>query len=126
MSTLIRIGFLILLAETWNTIGQVFFKKATNQLEIPTLRSIKSYLTFLTRVLKKPGIWLGLGSLGIGIILWLMALAQGDLSLVYPIGSLQYILTLIAARIFLHEKIDGMKLIGTLCVVVGIILIAKS
>lgn len=123
---LIKIGFLILFAETWNTVGQIFFKKATNQLEVPTLKSIKSYAAFLTKVLQMPGIWLGLASLTIGVILWLMALAQGDLSLVYPIGSLQYILTLIAARIFLREKIDAMKFVGTLCVVLGIVLIAKS
>ena len=122
----IRIIFLILLTEIWNTTGQIFFKKATNQLETPKLRNIKSYLTFMAKVLKMPGIWLGLIALTIGIMFWLMALAQGDLSLVYPIGSLQYVLTLIAARIFLHERIDGMKLTGTLCVVVGIILIAKS
>ncbi len=123
---LIRIGLLVLFAETWNTIGQIFFKKATYQLELPSLKDVKSYLTFMNQVLRIPAIWLGFASLGIGILLWLMALAQGDLSFVYPIGSLQYVLTLIAARIFLHEKIDGMKFVGTLCVVLGIILIAKS
>ena len=122
----IKIGLLILFAETWNTAGQIFLKKATNQLEAPALRNLKSYLSFLAKTLQLPGIWLGLASLTIGIILWLMALAQGELSAVYPIGSLQYILTLIAARIFLHEKIDGMKLAGTLCVILGIILIVKS
>jgi len=122
----IKIGLLILFAETWNTAGQIFFKKSTNQLEVPTLRNAKSYLSFLAKALQLPGIWLGLASLTIGIILWLMALTQGELSAVYPIGSFQFILTLIAARIFLNEKIDGMKLAGTICVVLGIILIAKS
>ena len=122
----IRIVVLILFTETWNTIGQICFKKATNQLGAPKLRNLGSYLAFLVKILKSPAIWLGLASLTIGIALWLTALAQGDLSLVYPMGSLQYILILIAARIFLNEKIDGMKLGGTLCVIVGIILIAKS
>ena len=123
---LIRIVLLVLFTELWNTTGQIFFKKATQGLEIPTLRSLKSYLAFLSKVIRIPGIWLGLGCLAVGITFWLMALAQGDLSLVYPIGSLQYVLTLIAARVFLNEKIDRMKLIGTVCVVAGIILIAKS
>ena len=123
---LIRIVFFILFAEIWNTVGQIFFKKAANRLQAPTLKNIKSYLAFLTQTFKMPGIWLGLGSLTLGILLWLMALAQGDLSLVYPIGSFQYILTLIAARIFLGERIDGMKLIGTLLVVFGIALITIS
>ena len=122
----IRIVLLVLFTEMWNTTGQIFFKKATNGLEVPKFGNLKAYFTFLGKVLRIPSIWLGLASLTIGITLWLMALAQGDLSLVYPIGSLQYVLTLIAARVFLHEKIDGMKLAGTLFVAAGIILIAKS
>jgi uncharacterized membrane protein len=58
--------------------------------------------------------------------LWLIALAQGDLSLVFPIGSIQYIFVLFSAHIFLNEKIDRMKLIGTFLVVAGIILITIS
>ena len=61
-----------------------------------------------------------------GVVLWLVALAQNNLSLMYPLGSMQYLLTLLAARIFLGEKIDRPKLAGTFLVVSGIILIATS
>ena len=123
---MIKIISLILLSEVWHTAGQIFYKKATPQLKTSKPRDIKSYLTFLEEALRLPRIWWGLISLGIGVVFWLMALAQGDLSLVYPLGSIQYLLTLFAARIFLDEKIDRLKLAGTLLVVLGIALIAKS
>jgi uncharacterized membrane protein len=61
-----------------------------------------------------------------GMVVWLMALAQADLSLVFSIGSLQYIMILVLAHFLLGEKIDKMKLIGTFLVVAGIILITIS
>ena len=117
---------LVLCAEFWNTVGQIFFKKSANQLDATQLNGVRSYFAFLRETFRMPLIWLGFLSLGIGLILWIMALSQGDLSAVYPIGSMQYILTLFAARIFLGEKIDPMKLTGTLLVVAGITLIANT
>ena len=55
-----------------------------------------------------------------------MALAQADLSFVFPVGSIQYIFVLFGTSIFLGEKIDRMKLTGTLLVITGIILITLS
>lgn len=113
---MIKIILLVLLSEVFTAIGQILFKKTTNALESYSLRD----------VLTKPSIWIGLFSIAISLAIWLMALAEGDLSLVYPIGSLQFILVLFSAHIFLNEKIDKMKFVGTLLVVFGIILITIS
>ena len=71
-------------------------------------------------------IWLGLVTVIIGVVVWLIALAQTELSVAYPIDSLQYIMTLFAANIFLGEKIDRMKIMGTVLVIGGIVLISFS
>ena len=123
---ILKLLLLVLLAEVWATAGQVLFKKSTNTLQTPDLKNWDSYARFVRKVLGMPGIWLGLGAMALGLVVWLVALAQNDLSLVFPIGSLQYILILIAARLFLGEKIDRMKLAGTLLVVAGIVLITLS
>ena len=54
------------------------------------------------------------------------ALAQAELSIAFPIGSLQYVMTLFAAHYFLDEKINRLKLIGTFLVVGGIALVIIS
>lgn len=121
---MIKIILLVLLSEVFTAIGQVFFKKTTNALGSYNLRDVNTRFRFLNDVFTKPSIWVGLISIAVSLILWLAALAEGDLSLVYPISSLQFILILFSANIFLNEKVDKMKFLGTLLVVFGIVLIA--
>lgn len=123
---MIKVVLLILLAEVWGVIGQVFYKKSVNKLETPNLRCIKSYSRFIKSVVTMPTIWVGLFFICIGLGVWLIALAQTDLSIAFPIDSMQYIITLFAARIFLNEKMDKMKIFGTLLVIGGIIVVAMS
>lgn len=123
---MIKVLWLVLLAEIWNTAGQILFKKSANALEAPHLKNLQSYLSFLKSVFSMPAIWLGLGAMGLGLWFWLRALAQSDLSVVFPLGSVQYILTLAAAGLFLGEKMDRLKIAGTLLVTAGIVLIALS
>ena len=117
---------LVLFAEIWYTVGQILFKKSTNTLEVRSLRGVGTYLKLMGNILSKPAIWLGLGSMGIGLIVWFIALAGADLSVVSPVGSLQYVLVLITAHFFLGEKINRLKVAGTLLVVFGIVLVAMS
>lgn len=123
---MVKILLLVLAAEIFTAIGQVLFKKSTNALELYSLRESTNFIRFLREVMVKPSIWLGMLAMVMGLIVWLIALAQGELSLVFSIGSLQYILILFLAHVFLGEKIDAMKFLGTILVVSGIILITLS
>ena len=123
---MVKLLALIFLAEVLTAMGQLLFKKSTNTLDIYSLGEANNHFRFLTEVLAKPSVWLGAVSMAAGLVVWLAALAQGELSLVFSIGSLQYILILFLARIFLGEKLDAPKVIGTLLVMFGIILITLS
>ena len=123
---MLKIVFLILLSAILISIGQVFFKKGVTPLETPDLRRAGSYGKFIRNVFATPMIWLGFAAIGSGIVVWLVALAQTQLSIAFPIDSLQYLVILIIARIFLGEVIDRMKLAGTIFVVAGICLISMS
>lgn len=126
ISDMLKTILLILLLEAWNTIGQILFKKSTNSIKGESLRGLNAHLKFLKDMLKKPSIWLGLGCMALGLMIWFVALAGADLSIVSPACSLQYILILVLAHIFLGERINWMKLGGTLLVILGIILVAMS
>jgi uncharacterized membrane protein len=123
---MIKTILLILFSEMWNTAGQVFFKKGANDIDLERVHDVRSYLDLLQKSLKKPFIWLGFLSMAVGLGIWLIALAGAELSFVFPVGSLQYLAIMVAAWMFLGEEIDRMKLIGTLLVVLGVILIAVS
>lgn len=123
---MIKVLLFILIAEVWTAIGQVLLKMSTNSMEACSLHMAGGVARFIKNISCKPMIWAGLLSMSVGMVAWLMALAQADLSIVFSIGSVQYIMILFLAHYLLGEKIDKMKLIGTILVVMGIILITIS
>ena len=120
---MIKIILLVLASEVLTAIGQVLFKKTTNSLGSHSLKGTNGLIRFIREVISKPSIWIGIVSMAAGLFAWLMALAQGDLSLVFPMGSVQYIMIMFMAHSFLGEKIDRVKFAGTFLVMLGIVLI---
>jgi len=123
---MMRLVFLVLLSETLAAAGQVLMKRGANMAGAHNLRRIGAHIPFLRDVLSKPSLWLGFCAMTVSLVVWLIALAQGDLSLVFSLGSMQYILILILSRLFLNEEIDMMKVAGTLLVAFGIALMTIS
>lgn len=122
----IKVFLILLAAELFGVAGQVLYKKGVVKIGTPNFRDIRSCVNFACKLLFVPEITAGFVSIVMGLIVWLMVLAQADLTIAYPIGSVQYILTLAAAHFFLDEKINRLKLIGTLLVMVGIALVSVS
>ncbi len=120
---MVKIILLVLLAEILATIGQILLKKSANSLEPGRLKGGRTYVRLLRDVALKPLLWAGLFSMSVSLVFWLMALAGGQLSLVFPIGSIQYVFILFFAHFLLGEKIDRVKLTGTFLVMLGIVLI---
>ena len=117
---------IIIFAEIWGVTGQILYKKGVTRIGTPNLRNLHSCINFLKNTLTSPMIMTGLVSMTAGLVIWIAALAQAELSLVFPITSLQYIVTMVAAHYLLDEKINKFKLIGTFLVIIGIILVALS
>lgn len=123
---MIKILILVLIAEIFTAIGHIYFKKCANAIAPYSLNGFDAHKRFVSDVMRMPLIWVGLFWMALSLGVWLIALAQGDLSLVYPMTSLQYVMILFLAHIFLGEKIDRMKLLGTFLVAIGIVMISVS
>ena len=123
---MISIILVVVCSAVFSSLGQIFFKISSNKVRPAHSKSAKAYWKYIKDVLAIPLIWWGLGSMAVSLLIWFMAIAQSDLSLVYPLGSLYYIFILISARIFLNEKLDRMKILGTLFILAGILFIVKS
>ena len=121
-----KIILLVLLAEVCMGVGQVFFKKSVNKVGGDSGRSLRDTIFFFKQLLVRPRLWAGIVSMASGLVFWVFALAAGDLSIVYPLGSIQYIFVLFSSHFFLGERIDRAKLIGTALVILGIVFITIS
>ena len=66
---------------------------------------------------------LGVTLFGASSLAYVVALRQGELSVLYPLVSMGYIWTLVWSALFLKERITRNKLLGLLLIVLGIVLI---
>jgi drug/metabolite transporter (DMT)-like permease len=82
-------------------------------------------LAVLARVLTNPNFLLGVLAMATAFYSLLFGLSWGDLSLVVPAStSLTFITNAVAARIFLHERVDQRRWIAALLVAGGVVLLA--
>lgn len=68
-------------------------------------------------------LFIGFAFYGIGAIIMIIAYKFGSLSVLQPMLSLNYILSIIIGHVFLHEQITLVKIIGVLIIILGVILI---
>ncbi|HUV20379.1 MAG TPA: 4-amino-4-deoxy-L-arabinose-phospho-UDP flippase [Gammaproteobacteria bacterium] len=87
----------------------------------------------LQEILANPGIALGLiilglAAYGLSLLLWMMALANYELSFAYPMLSTSYILVYLGAVLLpqLNETVSPGKTLGILLIVVGVIFVTSS
>ncbi|ADY56766.1 protein of unknown function DUF6 transmembrane [Syntrophobotulus glycolicus DSM 8271] len=57
------------------------------------------------------------------MFLWILVLRRMDLSVAYPMVSLGYVIVLLLSWLFLQEMVNGPKMIGTVLIITGVIVI---
>lgn len=67
---------------------------------------------------------IGFAMYGIGAILMIYALRFGELSILHPLLSAGYILSLVLGAVILHEPVSIQKVIGVTIIILGLILIS--
>lgn len=110
---------IIIISVVFAALGQISWKVGLNQAGSLNLSSLPS-------VLLNPLVLLGFFMYGMSTIFWLAALSKKDLSFVYPFISLTYVFVLILSSLVLKESIGMNKLLGTLAIILGLIVISRS
>jgi drug/metabolite transporter (DMT)-like permease len=109
-----------------STIGDVLLSRAMKQVgDLGELRRTRGVLVVIGRVLRTPSFVLGICALALGFFSLLIGLSWGDLSLVAPASaSLTFVLNAIAAKVFLHERVDHRRWMAALLVAGGVALLS--
>lgn len=88
-----------------------------------------SHASILGRLLvyfSQPYVLLGLAVYGIGTAMWVLAVSKHDISYVYPLSALNYVLVTLGGRFLFSESIPGKRWLGVAVVVAGIVLMQTS
>jgi multidrug transporter EmrE-like cation transporter len=115
----------ILISVITGAVGQVMLKKGMTTLG-PLVISLKEIPSLVLKIAMNPFIFFGLLIYVGGILFWLVALSRVDLSFAYPFASLSYVLMFLASWLFLNEQITMLRIIGSLVIILGVIIVSRG
>jgi multidrug transporter EmrE-like cation transporter len=106
--------------------GDVLLSHAMKQVgDVGALWRRTSLLTVAGRILRNPQFLLGILCMTVAFYSLLFALSWADVSLVGPAAAaLTFVANAVAAKIFLHERVDHRRWIAALLVAGGVVLLA--
>jgi len=109
-----------------STTGDILLSLAMKQVgDVGTLWRRSGLWTVLGRVLRNPNFLLGVLAMTTAFYSLLFGLSWGDVSLIAPASaSLTFVTNAVAARIFLHERVDHRRWMAAVLVAGGVVLLA--
>lgn len=111
---------LIFTSIIMGAVGQIMLKVGANKLE-----NINTNIEGLFSIIKNYYILIGLVLFGTSFLLWVKILTKNDLSFVYPMVSISYIIIILASRFLFNEPFTANKIIGIIAIVSGVFIINK-
>jgi len=109
-----------------STTGDVLLSLAMKQVgDVGDLWRDHGLLTVIGRVVRNPNFFLGVLAMTVAFYSLLFGLSWGDVSLVAPASaSLTFVANAVAAKFFLHERVDRRRWMAALLVAGGVALLA--
>ncbi len=103
----------VLLMTLAGSLGAFFFKKSTSD------------LTNVFSLLRVPSFYLGGVLYCLAALMNVVLLRYMDYTILYPMGAIAYIWSLIISNRFLGEKITKKKVLGIALICVGVVLLTR-
>ncbi len=109
-----------------STAGDVLVSRAMKQVgNVSELRRRSGLATVIATVTRNPNFLLGVSAMAAAFYAMLFGLSWADVSLVVPAStSLTFVTNAVAAKIFLHERVDQRRWLAALAVAGGVALLA--
>jgi drug/metabolite transporter (DMT)-like permease len=114
---------ILFVAIMLGAMGQVALKHGMTSVRAVGVRDV---LRDLPGVFGNPYMLAGVFCYGASSVLWLYSMTNLDISFMYPLASLSYVVTTVLAIIFLKERVIPMRWIGLAMIVAGSFLITRT
>lgn len=116
MTKLLLILFVGLVFET---MGVVLLSKGLKLLEGPKNYRVAELAGLVGRAVTNKEIVVGVAFEAVFFLCLLTMMSRADVSFVWPLTSLTFVFSTIAARFYLHEQIDALRWAGVVLIVLG-------
>ncbi len=121
---MVKTYILLLIAVVCQAMGNVLLSKGMKQ--VASALEKGNVLSCVVDALGSPMIWSGTALVFVFFIIFAAALSWADLSFVLPSLSVEVIVNVAFAQLFLDEAVSIVRWIGVLLVSCGVILVIKS
>src|SRR6266516_22062 len=121
-----KVLIVLLIALVLEAVGVVFLSRGLKQIGEVEKLTAHEVARVVRRGAVNPSILLGvaLETIFFGALLYL--LSQRDVSLIWPLTALGFVLTAVAAKFILHENIHWTRWMGVALIVIGAALVSYS
>jgi len=116
----------LLPAMLFSTTGELFLKRGMNEIGSFDFTAVSAILPTVTKIATNPFIWIGMIGFVGGSVFWLSVISRVPLSLAYPMLSLSYVIVVVESWIFLNEGLHPLRVIGSLIIIGGVVLVSLS
>jgi len=117
---------LLILVPVFGSLGNVLLGKGMRGIgEIQHL-SFSTLAVYFPKTLTSVWIWLGIGSLLLFFISYLLVLSWADYSYVLPVTATGYVLAPLLAHLLLGEAVPGARWVGAAFIFLGVTLVGRT
>jgi uncharacterized membrane protein len=120
-----KILIILVIAFTFEAVGVVTLKKGLDQIG-PRYTARKVTTPLWQNLLKLVGEWFTNRNVLIGLLLETIffvqlqyLLGQRDVSFVWPLTAVSFVMTALAAKFILHERVDAARWTGVVLIILG-------
>lgn len=117
---------ILIVALIFEAVGVVLLSKGLKQIGGPDSLALGDIGRLLLRGITNGPILLGVFFEAIFFAGLLMLMSESDVTFVWPLTSLSFVVTTLAAKFFLHEQVSGMRWAGVCLIMLGAALITWS
>jgi len=106
-------------------LAQLALKKGMNDIGLIDLSKITE-ISLLFEIFTNKYVLLGLSFYVFGLFTWLIALSHMDVSQLYPLQSLGYVIVLLGSFAFLGESLSLYRTFGIFLITIGSLFVMKN
>jgi drug/metabolite transporter (DMT)-like permease len=117
MESIFLVAIIVIVSCIIGSVGSLFLKLGSSKF------NIKISVQGIREILRNWQLIFGIGLYVFSAMLFMMAIKMEDISIVYPMTSVGYIFITILSRIFLKEQINNYKILGILCILLGVVFV---
>jgi uncharacterized membrane protein len=121
-----KIILILIIAAILENIGVVFIKGGLNQLNLPSQVSPSAMVRVIQAGFTNHKIILGVALEAAFFACFLYLLSQRDVSLVWPLTSIGFIVATLAAKFILDERVSAVRWAGVILITLGAFLTSYS